>query len=131
MLPGKASTGHRGHTVTAHEEHTSPTRWSAARDIERLIERHRRLLALDYSPAGWKTAQLIEQRLHAIADRLLQSSTPYASLRWLLENRDAVPVLDLTKDPDLEAVASAFDYLEALEYPHDPRRSVCLSAPRP
>jgi hypothetical protein len=118
-------------TVTAHDEGSCATRWSAARDIERLIQRHRRLLALDYSPAGWKTAQLIEQRMHAICDRLLQSSTPYASLRWLLENRDAAPVLDLTKDPGLEAVASAFDYLEALEYPNDPRRAVCLSAPRP
>jgi aryl-alcohol dehydrogenase-like predicted oxidoreductase len=117
--------------VTAPEERTSPTRWSAVRDVERLIERHRKLLALDYSPAGWKTAQMIEQRLHAIADRLLQSSTPYASLAWLLENRDAAPILDLTQEPELQAVANAFDYLEALEYPDDPRRAICLSAPGP
>lgn len=117
--------------MTADEESVSPTQWSAVREVERLIERHRKLLALDYSPAGWKTAQMVEQRLHAIADRLLRASTPYASLRVLLDNREAAPVLDLTKDADLQAVASAFDYLEALQYPDDPRRTVCLTAPQP
>ena len=100
------------------------------REVQRLIERHRKLLALDYSPAGWKTAQLLEERLHAISDRLLQASTPYASLRWLLDNRDAAPVFDLTKNPDLQAAACAFDYLESLQYPDDPRRTVCLTAPQ-
>lgn len=117
--------------VTVADDPLPRTEWSAAREVERLIERHRKLLALDYSPAGWKTAQLVEQRLHAIADRLLQASTPYASLCWLLDNRDAAPVLDLTKDPDLQAAACAFDYLEALQYPDDPRRTVCLRVPQP
>ena len=117
--------------MTADQDSVSPTQWSAVQEVERLIERHRKLLALDYSPAGWKTAQLLEQRLHAISDRLLQASTPYASLRWLLDNRDAAPVLDLTKNPDLQAAACAFDYLEALQYPKAPRCTVCLTAPRP
>jgi hypothetical protein len=121
---------HRGASVTAHEERIPPTQWSAVREVERLIERHRKLLALDYSPAGWKTAQMVEQRLQAISDRLLQASTPYASLRWLLDNRDALPVFDLTKDPDLRAAALAFDYLEAIEYADDPRHAVCLTSPQ-
>lgn len=117
--------------MTADDDSIARTGWSAVREVERLIERHRKLLALDYSPAAWKTAQMVEQRLHAISDRLLQASTPYASLRWLLDNREAAPVLDLTKDPDLQAAAASFDYLEALQYPNDPRRTVCLTAPRP
>jgi hypothetical protein len=129
MLARPASPQYCGTTLTADDESIPPTQWSPVRELQRLIERHRKLLALEYSPAGWKTAQLVEDRMHAISDRLLAGSTNYPSLRWLLDNRDAAPVFDLTKDPDLQAAAWAFDYLEALEYPDDPRRAVCLTAP--
>lgn len=116
--------------MTADEDSMPVTRWSPVREVQRLIERHRRLLALEYSPAGWKTAQMVEDRMHAISDRMLQASTPYTSLRWLLDNREAAPVFDLTKDPDLQAAARVFDYLESIQYPDDPRRTVCLAAPQ-
>jgi hypothetical protein len=114
--------------VSADEHSSSLTQWSAVREMQRLIERHRKLLALEYSPAGWKTAQMVEQRMHAISDRALQASTHYSSLRWLLDNRDAAPVFDLTKNADLQAAAFAFDYFELIEYADDPRRAVCLAA---
>jgi hypothetical protein len=94
--------------------------------VQRLIERHRKLLALEYSAAGWKTTQMIENCIHVISDRLLQASTTYPSLRWLLHHRDIEPVFDLTRYPDLEASACSFDYLESLLYPDNPRRAVCL-----
>jgi hypothetical protein len=115
--------------VTAENDPITRTQWSAVREMQRLIERHRKLLALEYSPAGWKATQMVENRMHAISDRLLEASTSYPSLRWLLDNRDAAPVFDLTKNPDLQAAAWAFDYLEALEYADDPRRTVLLTVP--
>jgi len=117
--------------VTAAADSVPQTEWSPVRDVVRLVERHRKLLALEYSPAGWKTAQMVEQRIHAVSNRLLARSTSYPSLRWLLDHRDAVPVLDLTEDPALEAAACAFDYLESIECPDDPRRALCLTAPQP
>lgn len=114
--------------MSADEHSSSLTQWSAVREMQRLIERHRKLLALEYSPAGWKTAQMVEQRMHAISDRVLEASTQYPSLRWLLDNRDAAPVFDLTKNADLQAAAFAFDYFELIEYADDPRRAVCLAA---
>jgi hypothetical protein len=120
-----------GATVTADDDSIPRTEWSPVREVSRLIERHRKLLALEYSPAGWKTAQMVEQRIHAISDRVLAASTNYPSLRWLLDNREAVPVLDLTKDPALEAAAGAFDYFESVEYANAARRAVCLAAPQP
>lgn len=114
--------------MSADEHSSSLTHWSSVREMQRLIERHRKLLALEYSPAGWKTAQMVEQRMHAISDRVLEASTQYPSLRWLLDNRDAAPVFDLTKNADLQAAAFAFDYFELIEYADDPRRAVCLAA---
>ena len=114
--------------MSADEHSISLTQWSAVREMQRLIERHRKLLALEYSPAGWKTAQMVEQRMHAISDRVLEASTQYPSLRWLLDNRDAAPVFDLTKNADLQAAAFAFDYFESIEYADDPRHAVCLGA---
>ena len=98
--------------------------WSPVREADRLVERHRKLLALEYSRAGWKTALMVEERMHAIADRLLQACTEYPSLRVLLDRRDLLPTIDLTRYPDLAAVITLFDYLEALQHPEDPRRGM-------
>ena len=103
---------------------TPRVHWSPVREVQRLVARHARLLALEYSPAGWKTTLMIEERLHTISDRLLLAFTPYPSLRWLLDRREVVPTLDLRQHPDLEAVTIAFDYFETLRHPDDPRRAV-------
>jgi hypothetical protein len=70
---------------------------------------------------------MIEERLHAVSDRLLVAFTPYRSLRWLLDQREVVPTFDLRQHPDLEAAAIAFDYLEALRHTDAPRHA--LSGP--
>jgi hypothetical protein len=97
--------------------------WSPVREAERLVERHEKLLALEYSRAGWKTAQMVEERMHAIADRLLTASTEYPSLRALLDRRDLLPAFDLGRNPDLAAVVTIFNYFEVLRHPADPRRA--------
>jgi hypothetical protein len=117
-------------TVTADDGYSPRVPWSAVREIPRLIERHRKLLRLEYSAAGWKAAQMIENRMHAISDQLLTASTNYPSLRWLLDHRDVEPAFDVSQHPDLEAAASAFDYLESLQSPEHPRLAVCLSQSR-
>ena len=101
------------------------------REVQRLVDRHARLLALEYSTAGWKTTLMIEERLHVISDRLLQAFTQYPSLRWLLDQREVVPTFDRRQHPDLEAAMIAFEYFEALRHPDDPRYAVYPTGPQP
>lgn len=97
--------------------------WSDLREVRRLIERHRQLLVREFSQAGWKTARMVEARLHAICDRILRRWTEYPSLRWLIAHREVVPSFSVERDPGLRAVAEAFEYLERLSHPEDPRKA--------